>query len=199
MTQCLWHQGRMCRSLVKIQNKRISNQRKMLCQKKQQRSGHGHEANTSSTTAQGCFCCCGIEVECRIVEIWSGIRCTLQTPQIVAGIFPWKLQTFSAFTEKKKINATSFAPKLGSEIIFPLLTGIVALKLKVTVCHRIILKPTLSQVFPLSSWVAVKLFIGTFWSCALKPAYWKPWKLKYLGISPKGFLHLDGSGKVVCQ
>lgn len=164
----------------------------MLCQKKQQRSGHGHEANMrSSTTAQGCFCCCGIEVECRVVEIWSGIPCTLQTPQVVDGIFPWKLQTFSAFIEKKKINATSFAPELGGEIIFPLLTGIVVLKLKVTVCHRIILKPSLSQVFFfLNSWVPVKLFIGTFWSWALKPACWKPWKLKYLGISPKGFLTL---------
>lgn len=187
VTQCLRHRGRMCQSLVKIQNKRISNQRKTLCQK-QQRSGHGHEANTrSSTTAQGCFCCCGIEVECRVAEIWSGIPCTLQTPQIVAGIFPWKLQTFGAFTEKNKISATSFAPKLGGEISFPLLAGIVALKLKVTVCHRIILKPTLSQDFPLNSRFPVKLFVGTFWSCALKPAYWKPWKLKYLGISPEGF------------
>lgn len=88
--------------------------------------------------------------------------------------FSLKVANLQRVQRKNKINATSFAPPLGGEITFPLLAGIVALKLKVTVCHRIILKPNLSQVFPLNSRVPVKLFIGTFWSCALKPAYWKP-------------------------
>lgn len=45
MTRRLRHAGRTCHPLVKILNKKISNQKKMSwIKKKKRRSGHGHEA-----------------------------------------------------------------------------------------------------------------------------------------------------------
>lgn len=139
VTRRLRHAGRTCHPLVKILNKKISNQKKMSWIKK--RRGGVVMGTRPAEFNSGARLFLSLWhwswAQCRAFPTWSGVR--LQLEFFIESCKP-------SVRLLKELGVTSPAPKLGSEFIFPLIASPVALKPKVKVCDSILailMKPTM--------------------------------------------------------